>query len=51
MSIQVYPGAYHDFDARGQSPHSFMGHTMAYDARATADARARVTAFLHPYMQ
>jgi dienelactone hydrolase len=42
LTLQAYPGAHHDFDAPGGG---------GFDAAATADAHARVTAFLRRYMQ
>jgi dienelactone hydrolase len=50
MAVQVYPGAYHAFDIPGMPTHYQLGHMEAYDAAATADARARVLAFLAQYL-
>jgi dienelactone hydrolase len=50
MTVQVYPGAYHDFDAWGMRTQYKLGHMLAYDAAANADAHARVQAFLYQYL-
>jgi dienelactone hydrolase len=50
MTVQVYPGAYHAFDIPGMPTHYQLGHMEAYDAAATADARARALAFLAQYL-
>jgi dienelactone hydrolase len=50
MTLQVYPGAYHAFDIPGMRAQYKLGHMMAYDAAATADAHARVQAFLYQYL-
>jgi dienelactone hydrolase len=49
ISVQVYPGAFHAFDVPGRD-HYKLGHRLAYDAAATADAHARVQAFLYQYL-
>jgi dienelactone hydrolase len=50
VTVQVYPGAYHGFDIPGDT-HRSVGHVIAYNAEATADARVRATEFLRRYMQ
>jgi dienelactone hydrolase len=45
VTVQVYPGAYHGFDTPGDM-HRAVGHIIAYNAEATADARVRATEFL-----
>jgi dienelactone hydrolase len=50
VTVQVYPGAYHGFDTPGDM-HRSVGHVIAYNAEATADARVRATEFLRRYMQ
>jgi dienelactone hydrolase len=50
MTVQVYPGAYHAFDISGMPAHYKLGHMLAYDAAANADAHARVQAFLYQYL-
>jgi dienelactone hydrolase len=50
VTVQVYPGAYHGFDIPGDM-HRSVGHVIAYNAEATADARVRATEFLRRYMQ
>jgi dienelactone hydrolase len=50
MTVQVYPGAYHDFDAWGMHTQYMLGHMLAYDATANADAHARVQVFLNQYL-
>ncbi len=50
MTLQVYPGAHHFFDVSGMRSHYEFGHMPAYDAAATADAHARVQAFLYQYL-
>jgi dienelactone hydrolase len=50
VTVQVYPGAYHGFDIPGNMTRS-VGHVIAYNAEATADARVRATEFLRRYMQ
>jgi dienelactone hydrolase len=50
MTLQVYPGAYHSFDVPGMRSHCELGHMLGYDAAATADAHARVQAFLYQYL-
>jgi len=47
MTAQVYPGAYHAFDIPGMRTQYKLGHMLAYDAAADADAHARVQAFLY----
>jgi dienelactone hydrolase len=51
MQVQVYPEAYHAFDAPIDRPRYSFGHLLAYDAAATADARIRAVEFLRWYMQ
>jgi dienelactone hydrolase len=51
ITVQVYPGAYHAFDVQGSRPIYKLGHLLAYDAAATADAHIRVTEFLRRCMQ
>jgi dienelactone hydrolase len=51
MQIQVYPEAYHAFDAPIDKPFYKLGHRLAYDPAATADARIRATEFLRRYLQ
>ena len=48
--LKVYPGAFHDFDV-DKPKHYVVGHKLAYDATATADARIELVAFLKPYLQ
>ena len=50
MTVEVYPDAYHAFDIPGMRSHYKLGHMLAYDAAATADAHARVQAFLYQYL-
>jgi dienelactone hydrolase len=62
-TIVVYPGAYHYFDVVGQPrawlgdvandnlPGGCCGATVAYDAAAAADARARVRAFFARHLR
>ena len=50
MTVQVYPGAYHLFDMPGMRAQYYLGHMETYDAAATADAHARVRAFLDQYL-
>jgi dienelactone hydrolase len=52
MQFQVYPEAYHAFDAGSgiEKPHSAYGHLLAYDPAATADAHKRVPEFLYRYL-
>jgi dienelactone hydrolase len=50
MTVQVYPGAYHAFDIPGMRTQYKLGHMLAYDAAANADAHARVQAFLYQYL-
>jgi dienelactone hydrolase len=50
MTVQVYPGAYHDFDAWGMRTQYMLGHMLAYDAAANPDAHAQVQAFLYQYL-
>ena len=50
MTVQVYPGAYHAFDIPGMRAQYKLGHMLAYDAAATADAHVRVQAFLYQYL-
>jgi dienelactone hydrolase len=49
ITLQVYPGAYHAFDVQTRTRYK-LGHRLAYDAAATADARVRVTEFLRRYL-
>ena len=52
MQAQVYPDAYHSFDAASgiEKPHSVYGHMLAYNAAATADSHKRATEFLYRYL-
>jgi dienelactone hydrolase len=50
ITVQVYPGAYHAFDVAGPD-HYKLGHRLAYDASATADAHIRTQQFLARYLQ
>jgi dienelactone hydrolase len=52
MQAQVYPDAYHSFDAASgiEKPHSAYGHMLAYNAAATADAHKRACEFLYRYL-
>jgi dienelactone hydrolase len=52
MQAQVYPDAYHSFDAASgiEKPHSVYGHTLAYNPSVTADAHKRATEFLYRYL-
>jgi dienelactone hydrolase len=50
MTVQVYPGANHEFDTPGDL-HNYAGHMLGYNAAAAADAQVRVTQFLRRYMQ
>jgi dienelactone hydrolase len=50
ITLEVYPGAYHAFDVNGKA-HYKLGHWLAYDAAATADAHARVQSFLYEYLR
>jgi dienelactone hydrolase len=45
VSLTVYPGAHHGFDAAGLDTWK-LGHHLRHDAAAHADAQARVRAFL-----
>jgi dienelactone hydrolase len=47
--LHIYPGAYHDFDVDGPE-HYVVGHKLAYDAAATADARVELVSFLRQYL-
>ena len=49
FQLHVYPGAYHDFDVNGPE-HTVIGHKLAYDAAAAADAKVQLIEFLKPYM-
>jgi dienelactone hydrolase len=49
ITLQVYPGAYHAFDVQARA-HYKLGHMLAYDPAATADAHVRVQAFLAQYL-
>jgi dienelactone hydrolase len=48
--VKIYPGAVHSFDDPGR-PHVYLGHVIAYDSAATADARQRVRDFLGRQMR
>jgi len=52
MQAQVYPDAYHSFDAASgnEKPHSAYGHMLAYNPSATADAHQRATDFRYRYL-
>jgi len=45
VSLKVYPGATHAFDAPGPD-RTYFGHHLAYDAAAAADAIQRTHRFL-----
>jgi dienelactone hydrolase len=49
VTVQVYPGAYHLFDTPINTQ-NYRGHMIGYNAEATADAHARVQAFLYQYL-
>lgn len=49
VTVQVYTDAYHLFDTPGDARY-FLGHMLAYDAAATADARIRVVEFLSRFL-
>jgi len=46
----VYPNAPHGFDQPGP-PRTYLGHYMAYDASATADAQRQVRQFLAEFLR
>lgn len=50
VRLQVYPDAYHDFDAEGTESNNF-GHRASYNAAAAAAARQEVTSFLREYLK
>jgi dienelactone hydrolase len=50
VRLQIYPGAYHDFDAEGVESNAF-GHRASYNAAAAAAARQEVTSFLREYLK
>ena len=50
MQIHVYPDVYHAFDIP-ENPRYYLGHTLAYDAMATADAHRRVFEFLDHFLR
>jgi dienelactone hydrolase len=52
MQAQVYPDAYHSFDAASgiETPHSAYGHMLAYSPAATTDAHKRAFEFLYRYL-
>jgi dienelactone hydrolase len=50
FELHVYPGAFHDFDVNGPE-HYVVGHKLAYDAAAAADARVQLVHFLQPYLK
>lgn len=53
LTVHVYDGAYHSFDdpTWGGATRSYLGHTLAYDAKATKDAEIQVVSFLRHYLQ
>jgi dienelactone hydrolase len=53
MQAQVYPDAYHSFDAASgiEKPHRAYGHLLAYNPAATADAHKRACEFLYRYLR
>jgi len=50
VRVQVYPDAYHDFDAEGTESNAF-GHRASYNAAAAAAARQEVIGFLRQYLR
>jgi dienelactone hydrolase len=47
LELIVYPKSYHSFDdPRNSRPVNFIGHTLQYNAAATADSMVRVREFL-----
>ncbi|MGO8920669.1 MAG: dienelactone hydrolase family protein [Stellaceae bacterium] len=50
VRLQIYPDAYHDFDAEGVESNAF-GHRASYNAAAAAAARQEVTSFLREYLK
>jgi dienelactone hydrolase len=46
----VYPNASHAFDQPGPR-RTYLGHYMAYDASATADAQKQVRRFLAEFLR
>lgn len=52
VELDVYPGAYHDFDAPDvATPKMNFGHREEYNAAAAEQSFVRVKAFLHQYLQ
>ena len=51
LEMAVFPGATHAFTMPMDQPVEFMGHHIAYDAKATKDAEARADAFIAAHMQ
>ncbi len=49
IELKIYPDSYHKFDAPGV-PKFIEGHFYKYNAAATADAKARVQAFLGKHL-
>jgi dienelactone hydrolase len=46
VKLVVYPGATHAFNSGPFLPHEILGHHLAYDPQATADAWRQVRSFL-----
>ena len=49
FELKIYPGAVHDFDVDAPV-HYVVGHKLAYDAAAAADARIELVNFLRQYL-
>jgi dienelactone hydrolase len=45
FNLIVYPNAYHTFDHQRKEPFKFLGHVLAYDAKATQDSRKKMVDF------
>lgn len=50
FGLVVYPGVHHAFTYDFGKPLDMLGHHMAYDAKATADAQDRADAFITAHL-
>ena len=50
VQITTYPGATHGFNVSSGADHVYLGHTIRYDAHASADAVVKANAFLATYL-
>ena len=50
VKLKIYKNTHHCFDCTGRNK-NYMGHTLRYNSKATADAKVRVKEFLDKYLK